>query len=59
VEHLPEKYCNDNYNPTEQGYTIFWTYKDCPRMFTMRTVAQFTCIFTLLAFNATFAFDLR
>ncbi|KAG5189985.1 hypothetical protein JKP88DRAFT_300166 [Tribonema minus] len=59
VEHLSSNYCESYAHPDMDGYTILWTYKDCPVRFTMRTVAQFTCIFSLLAFSATFAFDLR
>ena len=62
-KHLSKEYCQSHpliAGKTDIGdYTELWTYKDCVWAFTMRTVAQFICIFSLLAFNSTFALDLR
>jgi hypothetical protein len=62
-KHLSKQYCQSHpqiAGRTDIGdYTELWTYKDCVWAFTIRTVAQFICIFSILAFNATFALDLR
>lgn len=59
VEHLPADYCENNPSPMEPGYTLFWTYKDCPVAYSLRTLGQFVCIVTLLSYISTFCLDLR